>query len=321
MTSYGYFLASEEFTPDQLIDQARQAEAAGFTALAISDHFHPWNDAQGSSPFVWSVIGALSREVSLPITTLVTCPTVRLHPCVTAQAAATSSVLTQGRFRLGVGTGEALNEHIHGDPWPSFADRADMLEEAVQVMRELFTGEQVSHRGAHYTVDNARLYTCPDSPPPVYVSGFGPKAAALAGRIGDGYVLMGPDEDLIGTFRESGGGDKPVIGGLKVCWGADREQAVRTAHRLWPSEQLPGELAQILPTPAHFEQAAELVTPEQIAGATPCGDDPDEHIAAIQRYVEAGFAEVYIGQIGPDQEAFFDAYATKVLPALVSRLA
>ncbi|MFD5421257.1 TIGR03557 family F420-dependent LLM class oxidoreductase [Streptomyces sp. NPDC127069] len=316
MTEFGYFLACEEFTPAQLLDQARRAEEAGFTRLAISDHFHPWNDAQGNSPLVWSVIGALSQTVDLPVTTLVTCPTVRLHPAVTAQAAATSSVMLDGRFSLGVGTGEALNEHVHGDRWPPFADRAAMLEEAVEVMRRLFTGDLVSHRGEHYTVENARLYTVPDTPPPVLVSGFGPSAAGLAGRIGDGYVLMGPDEELVGAFREAGGEGKPVVGGLKVCWDEDRDRAVDTVHRLWPSQLLPGELAQILPTPAHFEQASELVTREQVAEAVACGDDPEEHIEAVRAYVDAGFDEVYIGQIGPGQAPFFENFRTKVLPAL-----
>ncbi|GAA2770787.1 TIGR03557 family F420-dependent LLM class oxidoreductase [Streptomyces showdoensis] len=316
MTEYGYFLACEEFTPRELIDQARRARQAGFTRLAISDHFHPWNDAQGNSPFVWSMIGALSRTVDLPVTTLVTCPTVRLHPAVTAQAAATSSVLLDDRFALGVGTGEALNEHVHGDAWPSFDQRAEMLEEAAEVMRELFTGELVSHRGLYYTVDNARLYTVPESPPPVYVSAFGPKAAELAGRIGDGFVTMAPDPELVGVFRENGGAGKRVVGGVKVCWSADREKAVRLVHRLWPSELLPGELAQILPTPAHFEQASELVTREAVADAVTCGDDVDRHVETVRAYARAGFDEVYVGQIGPDQEAFFDAYQEHVLPAL-----
>ncbi|MCY0929077.1 LLM class F420-dependent oxidoreductase [Streptomyces sp. H27-H1] len=316
MTEFGYFLSCEEFTPGQLLDQARRAADAGFTRLAISDHFHPWNDAQGSSPFVWSMIGALSQAVDLPVTTLVTCPTVRLHPVVTAQAAATSGVLLDGRFTLGVGTGEALNEHVLGDRWPRHAERSDMLEEAVEVMRKLFTGDLVNHQGRHYTVDNARLYTVPQTPPPVYVSGFGPNAAELAGRIGDGFVLMGPDGDLIEAFRRAGGADKPVIGGLKVCWNPNRERAIDTVHRLWPSELLPGELGQILPTPTHFEQAAELVTRDQVAENTPCGDDADEHITAIRKYVEAGFDEVYVGQIGSEQDAFFDNYGKTVLPAL-----
>ncbi|RKE17347.1 TIGR03557 family F420-dependent LLM class oxidoreductase [Streptomyces sp. TLI_171] len=316
MTEYGYFLSCEEFTPQELIDQAVRAEAAGFTRLAISDHFHPWNEAQGNSAFVWSMIGALSQAVDLPVTTLVTCPTVRLHPAVTAQAAATSSVLLGGRFALGVGTGEALNEHVLGDRWPSFEERAEMLEEAVAVMRELFTGRQVSHRGRHYTVDTARLYTAPEGPLPVLVSGFGPKAAELAGRIGDGFVTMTPDADLVAAFRAGGGAGKPVVGGLKVCWSADREKAVDVVHRRWPTELLPGELAQLLPTPAHFEQASELVTREAVAEAVPCGDDVDQHAAAIGAYRQAGFDEVYVGQIGPDQDAFFDAYRELVLPAL-----
>ncbi|MFF8262110.1 TIGR03557 family F420-dependent LLM class oxidoreductase [Streptomyces virginiae] len=318
MTSFGYFLSCEEFTPAQLLDQARKAADAGFTRLAISDHFHPWNDAQGNSPLVWSMIGALSQTVDLPVTTLVTCPTVRLHPAVTAQAAATSSRLLDGRFALGVGTGEALNEHVLGDRWPSFDERADMLEEAVEVMRALFTGRLVSHRGTHYTVDNARLYTAPHGRLPVHVSGFGPKAAELAGRIGDGFVTMGPDEEAIGRFRDAGGGGKPVIGGLKVCWGADRDAAVDTAHRLWPSEHLPGELAQILPTPAHFEQASRLVTREEVSASVPCGDDVEEHLEAVRGYVDAGFDEVYVGQIGPDQDSFFAAARDKLLPALGS---
>lgn len=231
MTSFGFFLSSEEFTPHQLIEQAQLAEQAGLTSLAISDHFHPWTDEQGSSPFVWSAIGAISQVTSLPVTTLVTCPTVRLNPAVTAQAAATSSVLTRGRFALGVGTGEALNENIFGGPWPEYEVRAEMLEEAVEVMRQLFTGERTSHRGRHYTVQDARLYTVPDGPAPIHVSGFGPKSAALAARIGDGFVTMQPGSDLVATFREAGGGDKQVLGGLKVCWSADRDWAVKTAHR------------------------------------------------------------------------------------------
>ncbi|MFH8725203.1 TIGR03557 family F420-dependent LLM class oxidoreductase [Streptomyces termitum] len=316
MTQYGFFLSCEEFTPDELISQARRAREAGFTRLAISDHFHPWNDAQGNSAFVWSMIGALSQAVDLPVTTLVTCPTVRLHPAVTAQAAATSGVLLGGRFALGVGTGEALNEHVHGDAWPSFDQRAEMLEEAVEVMRELFSGNLVTHRGRHYTVDNARLYTVPEELPPVYVSAFGPKAAELAGRIGDGFVTMTPDADLVGAFREGGGADGKVVGGVKVCWSADRDEAVDRVHRLWPTELLPGELAQILPTPAHFEQASELVTREAVAEAVTCGDDVDQHVETVRAYARAGFDEVYVGQIGPDQDAFFDSYRELVLPAL-----
>ncbi|WP_329461552.1 LLM class F420-dependent oxidoreductase [Streptomyces sp. NBC_01431] len=316
MTEYGYFLSSEEHTPAELVEQARMAEQAGFTALWISDHYHPWNGEQGQSPFVWSVIGALSQAVSLPVETAVTCPLVRMHPAVVAQAAATSAVQLGGRFRLGIGTGEALNEHILGDPWPETSVRLEMLEEAVRVMRQLFTGEQVSHHGKHYTVENARLYTLPDEPVPIDVSAFGPHAAEVAGRVGDGFITMAPDSAGIERFRRSGGGSKPVYAGLKVCWSTDEEEAVRTAHRLWANEQLPGELPQVLPTPRHFEQASELVTPDRVSANVTCGADPEAHVAAVKEYVDAGFDTVYINQIGKDQQGFFDFYRTKVLPQL-----
>lgn len=316
MTRYGYFLASEEFSPADMLEQARAAEQAGFECLAISDHFHPWTGEQGNSPFVWTMIGALAQVTSLPVTTFVTCPTVRMHPALNAQAAATAGVITDNRFRFGVGSGEALNEHILGDAWPAVDVRLDMLEEAVQVIRDLLTGDQVTHRGRHYTVENARLYTTPSEPVPIYVSGFGPKAAALAGRIGDGFVTMTPDEELISQFRSAGGGQKPVLGGLKVCWGTDRAQAVKTVHRKWPTQFLPGELGQVLPDPAHFEQASTLVTEETVADQVVCGDDLDEHVSAVSAYTEADFDEVYVGQIGPEQQGFFDFYRDEVLPRL-----
>ncbi|MEU3511670.1 LLM class F420-dependent oxidoreductase [Streptomyces longwoodensis] len=316
MPEYGYFLSCEEFGPAELVEQARMAEQAGFQALWISDHYHPWNDAQGQSPFVWSVIGALSEAVSLPVETAVTCPTVRMHPAVVAQAAATSAVMTRGRFRLGVGSGEALNEHVLGDAWPPATVRLEMLEEAVQVMRRLFTGEEVTHHGKHYTVENARLYTVPDEPVPIDVSGFGPKATSLAARVGDGYITMTPDASMVEQYRKGGGGSKPVSGGMKVCYGTDRDAAVRTVHELWPNQFLPGEMGQILPTPSHFEQLEPLVTEQMVADNTVCGDDVDQHVAALTEFADAGFDRIYVNQIGPDQQGFFDFYRTKVLPRL-----
>ncbi|QOV36936.1 LLM class F420-dependent oxidoreductase [Streptomyces ferrugineus] len=316
MPDFGYFLSCEEHTPAELVDQARMAEQAGFDSLWISDHYHPWNDEQGQSPFVWTVIGALSQAVSLPVETAVTCPFMRMHPAVTAQAAATGAAQLGGRFRLGVGTGEALNEHVLGDHWPEASVRLEMLEESLQIIRQLFTGEQTSHYGKHFTVENARLYTLPDEPVPIDVSAFGPQAVETAARIGDGLITTMPDTALIERFRRAGGGTKPVYGGVKVCWGADRAQAVRTAHRLWANERLPGELGQILPTPRHFEQASELVTEDQVASAVPCGDDPDAHLKALGAFVDAGFDTVYVSQIGKDQQGFFDFYRTKVLPRL-----
>ncbi|CAL9401916.1 MULTISPECIES: LLM class F420-dependent oxidoreductase [Streptomyces] len=316
MPEYGYFLAAEEHDPAALIEQARMAEQAGFQALWISDHYHPWNDEQGQSAFVWSVIGALSQAVSLPVETAVTCPTVRIHPAVLAQAAATSAVLTEGRFRLGVGTGEALNEHILGDRWPPVRVRLEMLEEAVEVMRRLFTGEEVSHHGKHYTVENARLYTVPDEPVPIDISAFGPKALSLASRVGDGFITMTPDQEMVTRFREGGGGTKPVSGGTKVCYGTDRDACVRTVHRLWYNELLPGEMGQVLPSPRHFEQLHELVTEDMVREKVVCGDDVDQHVSTLRAFADAGFDRVYVNQIGPDQRGFFDFYRTKVLPQL-----
>jgi G6PDH family F420-dependent oxidoreductase len=310
----GYFLATEEFAPAELLDQARAAERAGFHGFWISDHYHPWNEAQGQSPFVWSVLGALAEATNLPVTTAVTCPTMRIHPAVIAQAAASTAVLLEGRFLLGVGSGEALNEHILGDRWPIADVRLEMLEEAIEVIRMLWSGETVNHEGRHYRVEHARLFTLPETPPPILVSGFGPKAVDLAARVGDGYCITMPDEELISRFRSGGGGDKVVQGGLKVCYGSDEAEARKTVRRLWPSEGLPGELAQVLPMPEHFEQATELVTEELLAEAVPCGPDLERHAEAMQEFADAGVDELYVHQIGGGHDEFFEAYAREILP-------
>lgn len=314
MTRYGYFLMSEENEPRELVRQARLAEEAGFECLWLSDHYHPWLDEQGESPFAWSVIGALSQVTSLPVTTAVTCPLMRVHPAVIAQAAATCALLTGGRFRLGVGTGEALNEHITGQRWPSAEERLAMLEEAVQVIRELWTGKLVSHFGTHYTVDTARLYSVPDQPPPILMSGFGEKSIQLAARIADGYISTMPDPDGLARYREAGGDGRLTQAGLKVCWGPDEKEARATMHRLWPNDEIPGEAAQLLPMPRHYGQLSQLITEDMIS--SPCGPDPQVHIGAVREYARAGFDEVYIGQVGADQEDFFSFYGREVLPRL-----
>jgi G6PDH family F420-dependent oxidoreductase len=319
----GYFLSSEEYGPRELVEQATLAEEAGFDALWISDHFHPWNDQQGQSPFVWSVIGAISAVCDLPVTTAVTCPTVRIHPAILAQATATSAAMLDGRFSFGVGSGEALNEHVTGARWPSIDLRLEMLEEAVAVIRELWKGDFVTHHGTHYTVENARIYTRPETPPPVYVSGFGPKAAELAGRIGDGYISTSPDQELLRAFRDAGGRGKPTQAGYKVCWGTDDDEAVSTAHRLWANSGVPGELSQVLPSPRHFEQVSELVTEESTRDSIAYGADVQRHVDAFQPFAEAGFDEIYVSQMGGREPAtnvagFFDFYRDEVLPELRS---
>jgi G6PDH family F420-dependent oxidoreductase len=312
---FGYFLSCEEYSPAQLVEQAVAAEKAGFDALWISDHFHPWNDEQGESPFVWGMIGALSQACSLPVTTAVTCPTTRIHPAVVAQAAATAAVQLGGRFTLGVGTGEALNEHVLGDPWPSTDVRLEMLEEAVEVMRRLWTGEVVTRRGEHYVVDQARIYTRPDQPVPVYVSAFGPKALDVAARIGDGFINTTDDPDLVREFKDKSGG-KPCQGGVKVAWADTEDEGIDHAHRLWANSGLPGELSQVLPSPQHFEQASQLVTRESTAESVVAGKDVDQHADQLQSYVNAGYDEVYVANMGPHYLAMIETYGRDVLPRL-----
>jgi G6PDH family F420-dependent oxidoreductase len=314
-TRFGYFLSTEEFTPAQLVEQAVLAEEHGFEALWISDHFHPWNDEQGQSPFVWSVIGAISQACNLPVTTAVTCPTYRINPVIIAQAAATSAVMLDGRFVLGLGSGEALNEHVLGDPWPSADVRLEQLEESIEVIRELWQGGFVNHRGRHYTVDTARIYTLPDQPPPIYVSGFGPQAVDLATRVADGYITTSEDPDLLQRWRDGSGG-KPAQVGKKVCWAEDEATGVDIAHRLWANSGVPGELAQVLPSPRHFEQVSQLVTKQQTADSVACGPDVDAHVAALRPAVEAGFEEVYVSNMGPHYADMIREYGASVLPRL-----
>jgi G6PDH family F420-dependent oxidoreductase len=316
----GYFLSSEEFAPTELVRQARMAEEAGFDGLWISDHFHPWNDEQGHSGFVWSTIGALAQATSrMKVTTAVTCPIVRIHPAIIAHAAATCAMLLEGRFALGLGTGEALNEHILGDNWPAVDTRLEMLEEAVEVIRTLWQGGMQSYRGRHYRLENARIYDLPQQTPPILVSGFGSKSTSLAARIGDGYCTVGPDAEAVESFRSEAGAEKLVAGGMKACVAEEEQQGRATVHRIWPNEALPGELAQILPTPAHFEQASELISAEQASEDVPCGPDPERQLEAIRAYAEAGFDELYIQQVGNEQERFFELYATEILPRLKDR--
>jgi coenzyme F420-dependent glucose-6-phosphate dehydrogenase len=317
MAEIGYALSSEEHTPTDLVRNAARAEEAGFTFALISDHYHPWVDEQGHSPFVWSVIGGIAQATSrLRVGTGVTCPTVRIHPAIIAQAAATSAAMMPGRFFLGVGSGENLNEHILGDRWPETDIRLEMLEEAVEVMRTLWQGGYQSHHGKHYTVENARLYTLPEEPLEVMVAAAGPKAGELAGRIGDGFVGTSPDDETIQAFRDAGGSGKPLYGQATVCWAESEEEAVRTAHRIWPNGAIKGALSQELPLPQHFEQAAQLVREDDIAEAMPCGPDPERHLQQLREYIDAGYTHVYIHQIGPDQEGFFRFYGEEILPKL-----
>jgi coenzyme F420-dependent glucose-6-phosphate dehydrogenase len=312
----GYALSSEEHRPLDLVRHARRAEEAGFPYALISDHFHPWIDRQGQSPFVWSVIGGIAMETErLRLGTGVTCPTIRTHPAIIAQAAATAAAMMPGRFFLGVGTGENLNEHILGDRWPSARERLEMLEEAIGLMRTLWEGEEKSFEGAYYVVDNARIYTLPEEPIEIMVAAAAEGAAELAARVGDGLVSTAPQTEVVEAFLQAGG-EGPRYGQVTVCWAKNEEEARRNAFEIWPNSALKGPLAQELALPSHFEAAIEMVTEDDVAESVVCGPDPEKHLDAIREFVETGFDEVYVHQVGPDQDGFLDFYEEEILPAV-----
>jgi len=313
----GYALSAEDWPPNELVRQAQRAEEAGFGFALVSDHFHPWVDAQGESPFVWSVLGGIAQATEgLRVGTGVTCPLIRIHPAIVAQAAATTAAMMPGRFFLGLGTGENLNEHVLGDRWPAPDERIEMLAEAIEVIRLLWEGGEQTYRGRHYTVDHARLYTLPAEPPPIVVAAGAPKAAELAGRLADGLVNSSPDAEVVEEFRDAGGRGKPTYGMLHVCVAASEEEGLETAHRLWANTALPGELSRELARPVHFEDAVKTVRKEDIAKSIPCGPDPGRQLDALRAFADAGYDSVWVHQIGPDQEAFFDLYEREVMPAL-----
>jgi G6PDH family F420-dependent oxidoreductase len=304
----GFALSSEELGPNDIVRAAAFAEEVGMEHAWVSDHFHPWIDAQGQSPFVWSALGGIATVTDrLRVGTGVTCPTFRIHPAIIAHAAATTQVMFDGRFFLGVGSGENLNEHVLGQRWPEVDVRLEMLEEAIDVMRLLWQGGQQSHRGRHYMVENARIYTLPSTPPPILVSAFGPKAVETAARCGDGLVSTAPDGSLLAKYDELGGRG-PKYGQIKVCWAQREEDARKLAFERWPTSGLRGELSQELPTPGHFEQAVAPLTEDQVVRSFSLGPDPQPYVESLQQYADAGYDIVFVTQIGPDQEGFLRFY-------------
>jgi G6PDH family F420-dependent oxidoreductase len=313
----GYKLSCEEHSPSALVDYAKQAEKAGFTFAMLSDHYHPWIAEQGQSPFVWSIIGSIAQATErLRIGTGVTCPLIRMHPAIVAQAAATAAALLPGRFMLGVGTGENLNEHIFGDHWPPGATRRAMLEEAVALIRCLWQGGLRSHHGHYYTVENAQLYTLPELLPPVLIAASGTRSAHMAGQLGDGLITVGVQAKVVDRFIAAGGAGKPRYMELTVCWAPDEVEARRLAQARWPIAGMQGAVLSDLRLPSHFAQAASTITEESIAQAVICGPDPTRHIAAITQAAAAGYTHVWVHQIGPDQAGFFKFYTREVLPKL-----
>jgi G6PDH family F420-dependent oxidoreductase len=281
----------------------------------ISDHFHPWTDKQGSAPFVWAVLGGIaSTTKTLRVGTGVTCPIMRVHPAIVAQASATIGCMMPGRFFLGVGAGESLNEHVVGQTWPPPDMRQDMLEEAIGVLRLLHGGGERSHYGKFFQVHDARVYNLPEKPVPIYVAAAGKESAKLAARAGDGLICSAPSAETVRAFVEGGGNGKPRYGQLTVCWAKTEDEAVRTALDFWPISGLEGQFKNELPRPLYLEQASKPVTAEMIKKEITCGPDPQKHLEAIGKFARAGFDHVYVHQVGPDQEGFMRFYEREILP-------
>ncbi|MBB1258941.1 LLM class F420-dependent oxidoreductase [Streptomyces alkaliterrae] len=318
MVRIGYTMMTEQAGPRELVDHVVAAERAGFDFSVTSDHYFPWLASQGHSPYAWSVLGAAAQATSrIPLMTYVTCPTVRYHPAVVAQKAATVQLLSQGRFRLGLGSGENLNEHVVGAGWPTPGVRLEMLEEAVGIIRALFAGGNVNHHGPHFDVANARLWDLPEEPPPIGVAVSGPRSCEIAGRLADLVIATEPNGTLLRDFDRHGGSGKPRVGQLPVCYDPDRSAAVARAHDQFRWSLGPWPVNAQLEGPLAFEGATGQVRPEDVADTVPCGDDVDAFVEAVRAFHDAGFTEIALVQIGGDQqEPFLEWARTKLLPAL-----
>jgi G6PDH family F420-dependent oxidoreductase len=319
MVKYGLTLSSEEHPPEHLVKTARAAEGAGFDFVSISDHFHPWLGVQGHSPFVWAVLGAISEATEdIEVAVGVTCPTVRMHPVINAHAVATTARLLKGRFTWGVGTGENLNEHVTGQPWPPADERLEMLVEAVEIIRSLWEGKSVTHRGMYYLVEDARIFDLPDRLPPIVVSAFGKQSVKVAAEIGDGLWVAGIPQEAIDGYHQAGG-DGPVYSQLTLCWDPDRDEALERATRLWANTGLPGQLTQDLRTILHFEQAVKLVDEKLIAEQMNFGPDPEPILKSIGQAIDAGIDHVYLHQVGDPLDGFIDFWQNELQPNLPGR--
>jgi coenzyme F420-dependent glucose-6-phosphate dehydrogenase len=313
----GYWLSSEEHDARTLVANAAAAEAFGFSTAMISDHLHPWVPQQGQSAFVWTVLGGIATSTrKLRVGTGVTAPIHRLHPMLIAHAAATVEVMMPGRFFLGLGSGERLNEQATGERWPAPKERRARLEEALDVIRKLWSGRPVTHEGDHFRLERAQLFTRPASPPPIVLAAGGKKTAQLAGRAADGLVGVHDDPEIVEAFEVAGGGGKPRLAQVHLCWAATEAEARRTAQYWWPIAGVPEPLLAELATPQQFAAAARSVTEDAVARRVTCGPDPEVHLAAIKRFVAAGYTTVYLHQVGPEQCGFLQFARSELLPRL-----
>jgi len=319
MAEIGYNLACEEHGPLDLVCNARRAEDAGFAFAMISDRYLPWTTRQGQSPVVWGVLGGISQVTAdLRLVTGVTCPTIRIHPGIIAQAAATIAVMMPGRFILGLGSGENLNEHIFGDRWPPAPVRVEMLEEEVEVIRTLWKGGMQDYYGSFYTLENAQVFSLPEELPPIYIASEGPISASMAARVGDGFINGGTNaEKCLEIFWGTGGEGKPSYLEVSVCWAESAETARKNAYEQWPISASTGELNRVLSTPTHYEQLAQMVTEEDVAQHVPCGPDPEVHIEKIEEGIRMGFDHIVIHQIGHQQQEFMEFYRDEIIPGFM----
>ena len=318
MIQIGYTMMTEQAGPRQLVEDVVRAERAGFDFSVASDHYFPWLDEQGHAPYVWSVLGAAAQATStIPLMTYVTCPTFRYHPVVVAQKAATMQLLSEGRFRLGLGSGENLNEHVVGQGWPAADVRQDMLAEAVEIIRRLFDGGYVTHHGEYFDVEAAKLWDLPDTPPPIGVAVSGPRSCGIAGRLADVMVAVEPQAELVSMFEDAGGHGKPKVGQLPVCYDTDRDRAVARAHEQFRWFGGGWKVNSELAGTAGFAGASQYVRAEDVAKSIPCGDSVEDFVEAVRPFADAGFTEVALVQVGGDAQGPFLDWAEKALiPAL-----
>lgn len=317
MVEFGYALICEEHPPEDLVANARAAHDAGFEALAVSDHFHPWLEDQGHSPFAWTLLGALTEAVPLPLVTQVTCPIKRYHPAIVAQMAATTARMAPAGFTLGLGAGESLNEHVVGGDWPDPGTRFEQLEEAVEIIRRLFGGEDLNHRGRWFTVDRARLYTLPDQPAPLALAAGGTQAAELAARLDAGLIVVGPNTEVLEAYREAGG-TGPTTAQASVCWDEDADTARKVLRERWRQGALGWDANADIPTPAGFAAATQTVRVEDVTGSKPVGSDLDAYLESMAQFTDAGFDRVVIHNVGDEQGGFLRWAGEELLPALRS---
>jgi len=320
MTLWGYTMMCEQSDPRSLVEDVVRAEEAGFDFAVISDHYFPWLDSQGHSPYAWAVLGAAAHATrSIPLMTYVTCPSFRYHPAVVAQKAATVQLLCDGRFTLGLGSGENLNEHVIGRGWPPARVRHERLEEAIDIIRALFAGGYVDHHGAHFDVSRAKLWDLPDMAPPIGVAVSGPRSADLAGRTADLMIAVQPRAELGDMFDRAGGAGKPRVGQLAVSYDRDAPAAVDRAHDQFRWFASGWTVMSELPGTAAFAASSRYVTPEDVRAQIPCGPDVEEHVRRLRPFVDAGFTHVALIQIGGRHQAeFFDWAREQLLPALRS---